>query len=283
MIIPMARSTCSADGCTNLAVAKTLCLSHYQKARAADPATPRCSEAGCSRGVKAKHLCAYHYQKRKLEDTTGPRCQVEGCERPRVANDLCMAHDKRRRAGRPLGAPIRAYERSAVRRVLASADRTEAGCLAYRTGALQAHATDDSGRIRLAHRIIYEAAHGPLSRRLHVHHGCVNPICVELAHLMPATPKLHKYLHRLIRDEALSIADQQATVAAYFSRYPQHLTHPELFSAEDHALAVTDFVHHFCQRLSKPLENTGRPSRPYQRRYFRRVGAMRRITLRMTG
>lgn len=190
--------------------------------------TDSCSKPNCPRPFKAKGLCAYHYQKARLESLDIERCTAKDCDRPQVANKLCMAHDRRRNKGQSIDTPIRPYGLGPVERILANTVRTEAGCLVFmgsatdNRGQLQGRAAIN-GRPRLVHRIIYEAAHGPLPPKVQVHHGCVNPICVALEHLMPATPKLHKHLHRMIRDGA-TIEQQRAVAAAYFAEHPALLT-----------------------------------------------------------
>lgn len=48
------------------------------------------------------------------------------------------------------------------------------------------------GKVRFAHRVAYESAYGPLaSPKIHVHHICENPACVNVDHLVAVTEKLH--------------------------------------------------------------------------------------------
>ena len=229
----MARSTCSVADCSKPSVARTLCMRHYQAARKDDPDAPRCSEAGCARAVKAKRLCAYHYQKARLTrpvDADDERCGVEGCARPRWANGLCILHDRRKRAGRAVEAPVRLHGATPLDRIVAMSVRAPGGCLVFNgSGAAvgQGYAWDGATP-RLVHRTVYELTHRvKIPRRIHVHHACVNPICVEVDHLMLATPAVHKLLHRMIAAGA-SIDEQRATATFYAD-------HPDSFNALDHA------------------------------------------------
>ena len=49
---------------------------------------------------------------------------------------------------------------------------------------------------RIAHRVVYEEAHGKLHPDLVVHHLCGVKACVELTHLDAVTPREHRRLHR---------------------------------------------------------------------------------------
>lgn len=48
----------------------------------------------------------------------------------------------------------------------------------------------------LMHRLTYEAAHGPLTRREHVHHKCETPGCYNLEHLELVSPDRHMKIHK---------------------------------------------------------------------------------------
>ena len=45
----------------------------------------------------------------------------------------------------------------------------------------------DMGRMRLAHRVVYETIHGDLPRKIEVRHLCNTPDCVRPSHLESGT------------------------------------------------------------------------------------------------
>jgi hypothetical protein len=47
-----------------------------------------------------------------------------------------------------------------------------------------------------AHRVAWEAAHGPIPDGMHVHHKCRNPGCVNVDHLELHSPREHRKRHR---------------------------------------------------------------------------------------
>jgi len=49
-----------------------------------------------------------------------------------------------------------------------------------------------NGGKRLAHRLFYERARGPIPPGHHLHHLCGNTACVRPEHLEPLTPKEHR-------------------------------------------------------------------------------------------
>lgn len=50
------------------------------------------------------------------------------------------------------------------------------------------------GRMRPAHRVAYEDAHGAIPVGHHVHHECGVPLCVNPEHLRAVTPSEHVHL-----------------------------------------------------------------------------------------
>lgn len=47
------------------------------------------------------------------------------------------------------------------------------------------------GRLRCAHRVAYEWAHGPIASGLELDHRCRQPACVRPDHLEPVTPRVN--------------------------------------------------------------------------------------------
>lgn len=67
----------------------------------------------------------------------------------------------------------------------------ESGCHVW-LGALQSKgygsAADGRGGVQLAHRLAWEDAHGPIPAGLTIDHLCLNPRCVNVAHMELVTP-----------------------------------------------------------------------------------------------
>jgi len=79
---------------------------------------------------------------------------------------------------------------SAVERIKSKCVRSDAGCLIY-SGKLTpkgyAHVRSDNGKMRFAHVLMYEHAHGPVPSGLELDHTCRQRACCEAAHLDPVT------------------------------------------------------------------------------------------------
>lgn len=63
------------------------------------------------------------------------------------------------------------------------------GCLIF-TGCLNEHGYGSvkvNGKTKLAHRVAYEKAHGPIPKGLVVMHSCDTPACIEPSHLSVGT------------------------------------------------------------------------------------------------
>lgn len=94
----------------------------------------------------------------------------------------------------------------------------------WRTHEGYGHLADGSGVQRLAHRVMWERANGPIPDGLHLDHLCREPSCVNPAHLEPVTPaenarratgtKLNWDKVREIR-RALSTGISQGVLAAH--------------------------------------------------------------------
>jgi hypothetical protein len=70
-------------------------------------------------------------------------------------------------------------------------------CWAWQlTKSKDGHGRLDTGdRLRMAHIVYYERAHGSLAPGLHLHHRCEQPDCVNPDHLEPLTPAAHRHRH----------------------------------------------------------------------------------------
>lgn len=67
-------------------------------------------------------------------------------------------------------------------------------------------------KLRLAHRVYYEFFYGPIPEKLHLHHECENPRCVNPDHLVPLTPGAHMRWHaKLNWDTVHEIRELAAT------------------------------------------------------------------------
>jgi hypothetical protein len=68
-----------------------------------------------------------------------------------------------------------------VTRLAVRDERT--GCLIWTSGKHRYPHVSIKNKTRLAHRAVYEEAHGPIPEGLTIDHLCGNPRCVEITHL----------------------------------------------------------------------------------------------------
>ncbi len=106
----MAKRKCSIEGCTNPAIARGWCGTHYSRwQRTGDPGTvesryrPRVGDCGvteCEGTIYAKGLCKMHYARQhrgapltapKRKPRTG-ECEAPDCDRAVYAQGLCRNH-----------------------------------------------------------------------------------------------------------------------------------------------------------------------------------------------
>lgn len=115
------------------------------------------------------------------------RCSIDGCNRPVRARTWCAAHYQRwQSTGDALGSKPRP---SVEERIAARIEKQGDGCWLW-TGQL----TDKGygsisvdGRMRPAHRVLYEMAKGAIDPTLVLDHLCRNRACVNPDHLRVVT------------------------------------------------------------------------------------------------
>ena len=122
-------------------------------------------------------------------DMAHDTCAVQGCPKAPVTRGWCRAHYERwRRNGDPLGGRVK---RPAIERLAERLDRSGPGdCWIYTGGASTRSGHRQiwsDGKMVLAHRVAYEAAHGRIPDGLCVCHACDNPPCCNPDHLWLGT------------------------------------------------------------------------------------------------
>jgi hypothetical protein len=124
-------------------------------------------------------------------------CVMDACTKEQRAKGYCSTHYQRlRRHGDVAVVNPRGYApRPAIGRVMAKLVPS-GDCLLYlgrewgpQGGYFQVLTRDADGtkRNRLAHRIVYEAAYGPIPAGMEIRHTCDRPTCCELTHLVIGT------------------------------------------------------------------------------------------------
>lgn len=116
----------------------------------------------------------------------GPHCSIDGCERRVYARGWCEKHYKRwRKHGSPMGGGRQyPFPESLLRRL-----RLNGSCVEF-TGTRSRKGYGMvwlDGRMRPAHRVMYELMVGPIPDGLVVDHLCRNHRCVNPGHLEPVT------------------------------------------------------------------------------------------------
>ena len=167
----------------------------------------RCSIDGCENRYEAKGLCRSHY--RRLVDhgdplkgapvVTKPACTVEDCEAPICARGWCRRHYRMwQRHGDALHEEPTYDERMWSKIALGGVhDRRGLGlgaCWEW-TGVVTTSGygqfTIGHGKMRVAHRAVYERLIGPVPDGLVLDHLCVNRSCVNPAHMEPVTQSVN--------------------------------------------------------------------------------------------
>lgn len=116
------------------------------------------------------------------------RCSISECDRWVFSRGWCQSHYQRWRshgdpeAGRVAPLP---FPQNLLSRITAE----PSGCVVYRGGGTN-HGYGEvvvDGRLRLAHRAMYEFMVGPIDDGLTIDHLCRNRRCVNPGHLEPVT------------------------------------------------------------------------------------------------
>lgn len=112
------------------------------------------------------------------------KCNYGTCDLPRgKALGLCNAHYARQRLGRPMEAPIRNVHATDEERFWSKVDKS-GDCWKWQGASLRGYGIFRlNSRNRVAHRVAYMWAHGPIPARAEVDHMCFNRSCVNAAHL----------------------------------------------------------------------------------------------------
>lgn len=117
-------------------------------------------------------------------------CEVPNCENKHLAKGLCRAHYLRNyKKGNLELTNLHGF--SGYERVMKRSEQQENGCLIYngcKTHHGYGHVKDD-GKMRMAHRVVYEHHNGPVPEGLELDHLCRNRACVNHEHLEVVTHK----------------------------------------------------------------------------------------------
>lgn len=193
---------CIVAGCQQAEVkARGLCSRHYQWARLIGildtfpklPRTPKvtrsCEVPGCVRSAHHGSICSMHSERRRLTGSVGeasprtersrsPVCSLAACERKTYARGFCNLHWQRaKKTGDPgqVGLKKRPDGSGSI----------ELGYLTFRV---------DNKR-KAEHRMVWEAANGPIPPRHVIHHRNGNKLDNRLENLELMTREQHRRHH----------------------------------------------------------------------------------------
>ena len=95
-------------------------------------------------------------------------------------------------------------------------------------------------RCRAAHRLAYIAAHGPIPKKMLVHHECDVPPCINPDHLRLVTIREHQRLHapKLTEQEVLEIQAAEGTHQQIAQRYGLSKAYVSQIKRGDHWTGV---------------------------------------------
>lgn len=116
-------------------------------------------------------------------------CSFAGCNKVRRARSLCQSHYMQVRRGHQL-TPLKLHAQGLTvqERIDASSEFDEAGCKVWTAGKSHGYGLiGGAGESKLAHRVAYEQANGPIPEGLVIDHACGNRACVNVEHLRAVT------------------------------------------------------------------------------------------------
>lgn len=112
-----------------------------------------------------------------------PICSHPGCERPHSCKGYCTVHYGRWRRGAEMDGPVRAHGATEAERFWPKVRKSES-CWEWTAAAYRGYGLFRSrGKVRLAHRLVYEWMRGPIPEGMEVDHMCHNRGCVNPDHL----------------------------------------------------------------------------------------------------
>lgn len=136
-------------------------------------------------------------------------CSVTGCDRPLRARGYCGAHYQRWQKGKPLDNPIcLSGLRGPIKTRLPHLIDKSGDCWEW-LGSRDSKGygqTEIEGKLRRAHRVVYEHEIGPIPDGLVLDHLCRNPNCVNPAHLEPVTQRIN-----ILRGEGFAAVNARKT------------------------------------------------------------------------
>lgn len=141
------------------------------------------------------------------------------------------------------------YTINVVERLLKKIDRTDNGCWIW-TGAMQSngYGTAVVGyKQTTAHRHIYQATFGGLSKDLQLDHLCRNRACVNPNHLEPVSQR-----ENILRGNGVAAINSKKTVCKNGHQYNEHNTYQRIRNGRperDCKVCRTEAVNRFKERI----------------------------------